>query len=78
MSDYYDQLDEAFNEALEESASGLGFEPEGFEPEGFGPDGFGPDGFGPDGFGLEEGEGDPFFGSAFKKLGGLVRKLPLK
>lgn len=73
MSDYYDQLDEAFNDALEESAAGLGF-----GPEGFGPDGFGSEGFGPDGFDFHDGEGDAFFGSAFKKLGGLVKRLPLK
>ena len=78
MSDYYDQLDEAFNDALEESAGGLGFSPDGFGPDGFGPDGFEPESFGPDGFGLYEEEGDAFFGKAFKALGGLVKKLPLR
>lgn len=72
MRNGYDPLEEAFNEELGESGSILGFEPEGFGPEGFGPEGFGP------GDGLYEQEGDAFFGKAFKSLGGLVRKLPLR
>lgn len=66
MSDHYDPLEEAFNDALEESATGLGYEPEGFGPEGFDP------------FDPYEPEGDAFLGKAFKKFGGLVRQLPLK
>jgi hypothetical protein len=71
MSDHYDALEEAFNDALEESATGLGYEPVGFGPEGFGPEGFDP-------FDPYEPEGDAFLGKAFKKFGGLVRRLPLK
>jgi len=71
MSDHYDALDEAFNDALEESASGLGYEPEGFGPDGLGPEGFDP-------FDPYEPEGDAFLGKAFKKFGGLVKRLPLK
>ena len=91
MSDRYDPMEEAFNDALEEAASGNGYEPRGFAADGFGNDGFGNDGFelegfGPDGFGPEgfgdlgeyENEGDAFFGKVFKKFGGLVRQLPLK
>ena len=81
MSDRYDPMEEAFNDALEEAASGLGYEPQGFAGDGFGNDGFGPENFGPEGFGnlgeYEE-EGDAFFGKVFKKFGGLVRQLPLK
>jgi hypothetical protein len=75
----YDPLEEAFNDALEESGMGLGFGPEGFGPDGFEPEGFGPDGFGPgDGYAMYENEGDAFFGKAFRSLGGLVKKLPLR
>jgi hypothetical protein len=91
MIDRYDPMEEAFNDALEEAASGGGYEPRGSAADGFGnygfgqdgfePDGFGPGGFGPEGFldlGEAEDEGDAFFGKAFKKFGGLVRQLPLK
>jgi hypothetical protein len=77
MRNGYDPLEEAFNEELGESGSMLGFEPEGYEPEGYEPEGFGGEGFGP-GDSLYEQEGDAFFGKAFKSLGGLVRKLPLR
>jgi hypothetical protein len=93
-------MEEAFNDALEEAASGQGYEPQGFSNDGFGSEGLGSEGFdgsfesdrfegsfegdgfdlegdGLDGFDLEE-EGDAFFGKAFKKLGGLVKSLPLK
>ncbi|HMG47063.1 MAG TPA: hypothetical protein VK614_06355 [Allosphingosinicella sp.] len=70
MSDRYDPLEEAFNDALEESGALLGYEPEGFGPEGFGPG---------DSFGLYENEGEAFsFGKAFKSLGRVVSRLPLK
>lgn len=76
MSDRYDPMEEAFNDALEEAASGLGYEPEGFGADGFGADGY--DGFGQDGFDPYDGEGDAFLGKAFKGFGRLVRQLPLK
>ena len=90
MSDRYDPMEEAFNDALEEAASGNGYEPRGFAAgDGFGNDfsndfsndsfeleGFEPEGFG--GLGENENEGDAFFGKVFKKFGGLVRQLPLK
>lgn len=71
MSDRYDPMEEAFNDALEEAASGNGYEPRGFadgfgnegfgndrfEPEGFEPEGFEPEGFEPEGF-EPEGFGD--------------------
>lgn len=88
MGDRYDPMEEAFNDALEEAASGNGYAPRGFSADGFGADGFGndgfgtdgfePEGFGPEGFGDLENEGDAFFGNVFKKFGGLVRQLPLK
>lgn len=53
MSDRYDPMEEAFNDALEEAASGNGYEPRGFAADGFANDGFGNDGFGNDGFELE-------------------------
>lgn len=64
MSELYDPLEEAFNEALGEGGDGFGLDPEEFG--------------GTDGFGDLEEEGDAFFGSIFKKLGGLVKNLPLK
>ena len=78
MSYGYDALDDAFNDALEESAAGLGYGADGFGLDGFGPgDGF--DGYeGYDGYDGYDGEGDAFFGKALKSLGGLVKKLPLK
>lgn len=72
MSNGYDPLEEAFNEELGESGSMLGFGPEQYDPEGYGPEGYGP------GDSLYDQEGDQFFGKAFKSLGGLVRKLPLR
>jgi hypothetical protein len=62
MSELYDPLEEAFNEALGEGGDGFGFEPEEFS----------------DGFGDFEEEGDAFFGSLLKKASGLLRNLPLK
>lgn len=67
MSDYFDPLEQAFNDALEESASGLGYGGDPFELEGPG-----------DGFDPFDTEGDAFFGKAFKSLGNLVKKLPLR
>jgi len=70
MRDYLSSTDEAFNEALQESAFGLGFDTEEFASDGFG---------GGDHYGLYEEEGDAFsFGKAFKSLGSVVNKLPLK
>jgi hypothetical protein len=77
MSDRYDSMEEAFNDALEEAASGLGYEPEGFGADPYGADGF--EGFGSDGFDSYDLEGDAFsFGKAFKGFGRLVQQLPLK
>jgi hypothetical protein len=81
MSDRYDSMEEAFNDALEEAASGLGYEPEGFGGDSLGSDGydaFGGEGFNPDGFDHYDSEGDAFLGKAFKGFGRLVRQLPLK
>ncbi|HEX8124791.1 MAG TPA: hypothetical protein VF548_04345 [Allosphingosinicella sp.] len=86
MSNRYDPMEEAFNEALEEAASGSGFEPQGFGGDGLGNDGFESDGFESDGVraealgsqGENEDEGDAFFAKAFRKFGGLVGQLPLK
>ena len=77
----YDSMEEAFNDALEESAAGLGYSSDGLDGlDGFGgPEGFdfeGADGFEP--FDNFDYEGDAFLGKAFKKFGGLLKRLPLK
>lgn len=77
----YNSMEEAFNDALEESAAGLGYSSDGLDGlDGFGgPEGFdfeGADGFEP--FDNFDYEGDAFLGKAFKKFGGLLKRLPLK